>query len=52
MIVDPSALVAILEQEADAERIAQTLASTSERMLSGANLGSKLINFCALRIRS
>ena len=38
MIVDTSALVAILDQETDAERIARALASTSERMLSAANL--------------
>jgi ribonuclease VapC len=38
MIVDTSALIAILEQEPEAERIARTLASTSERMLSAANL--------------
>jgi len=38
MIIDTSALVAVLEQEAEAERIAHTLASTSERMLSAANL--------------
>jgi ribonuclease VapC len=38
MIIDTSALVAVLEQEAEAARIAHTLASTSERMLSAANL--------------
>jgi ribonuclease VapC len=38
MIVDTSALIAILEQEPEAERIARTPASTSERMLSVANL--------------
>ncbi len=38
MIIDTSALVAILEQEPEAERIARTLAATSERMLSAANL--------------
>ncbi len=38
MIVDTSALVAILDQEPEAERIAHTLASTPERMLSAANL--------------
>ncbi len=38
MIVDTSALIAILEQEPEAERIARTLASMSERMLSAANL--------------
>jgi len=37
MIIDTSALVGVLEQEAEAERIAHTLASTSERMLSAAN---------------
>ena len=38
MIVDTSALIAILDQEPEAERIARTLASTSERILSAANL--------------
>jgi ribonuclease VapC len=38
MIIDTSALVAVLEQEPEAERIARSLASTSERMLSAANL--------------
>lgn len=38
MIIDTSALVAILDQEPEAGRIARTLASTSERMLSAANL--------------
>lgn len=38
MIIDTSALVAVLDQEPEAERIARTLASTSERMLSAANL--------------
>jgi ribonuclease VapC len=38
MIVDTSALIAILDQEPEAERIARTLAITSERMLSAANL--------------
>jgi ribonuclease VapC len=38
MIIDTSALVAILDQEPEAERIARTLASTPERMLSAANL--------------
>jgi ribonuclease VapC len=38
MIIDTSALVAILEQEPEAERIARTLVATSERMLSAANL--------------
>ena len=38
MIIDTSALVAVLDQEPEAERIARSLASTSERMLSAANL--------------
>jgi ribonuclease VapC len=38
MIIETSALVAVLDQEPEAERIARTLASTSERMLSAANL--------------
>jgi ribonuclease VapC len=38
MIIDTSALVALLDQEPEAERIAYTLASTAERMLSAANL--------------
>jgi ribonuclease VapC len=38
MIIDTSALVALLDQEAEAERIAHALASTSERVLSAANL--------------
>ena len=38
MIIDRSALVAILEQEPEAERISRTLASTPDRMLSAANL--------------
>ena len=38
MIIDTSALVALLDQELEAERIAHTLASSSERMLSAANL--------------
>ena len=38
MIIDTSALVAVLEQEAEAERIAHVLVSTSQRMLSAANL--------------
>jgi uncharacterized protein with PIN domain len=33
MIIDTSAVVAVLEQEPEAERIAHTLASTLERML-------------------
>jgi uncharacterized protein with PIN domain len=38
MINDTSALVAISDREPEAERIACTLASTSERMRSAANL--------------
>jgi hypothetical protein len=38
MTIDTSALVAVLDQEPEAERIARSLASTSERMLSAANL--------------
>ena len=38
MIIDTSALVAILDQEPEAERIARTLAATTERVLSAANL--------------
>jgi len=38
MIIDTSALVAILDQEPGAERFARALAATSERMLSAANL--------------
>ena len=38
MIIDTSALVAILDQEPEAERIARILAATTERMLSAANL--------------
>jgi ribonuclease VapC len=38
MIIDTSALVAILDQEPEAERIAHSLASTPERILSAANL--------------
>jgi ribonuclease VapC len=38
MIIDTSALVALLDQEPEAERIAHILASTPERMLSAANL--------------
>jgi ribonuclease VapC len=38
MIIDTSALVAILEQEPEAEQITRALASNSERMLSAANL--------------
>ena len=38
MIIDTSALVAVLDQEPEAERIAHTLASAPERVLSAANL--------------
>ena len=38
MIIDTSALVALLDQEPEAKRIAHVLASTSERMLSAGNL--------------
>jgi uncharacterized protein with PIN domain len=38
MIIDTSALVAILDQEPEAERIARVLAATTERQLSAANL--------------
>ena len=38
MIIDTSALVAILDQEPEADRIVRTLASASERTLSAANL--------------
>jgi ribonuclease VapC len=38
MIIDTSALVAVLDQEPEAERIVRILASSSERMLSAANL--------------
>ena len=38
MIIDTSALVAILDQELEAERIVRTLASAPERTLSAANL--------------
>ena len=38
MIIDTSALVAILDQEPEAERIVHTLASAPERTLSAANL--------------
>ncbi len=38
MIIDTSALIAILDQEPEAERIARTLASTPERMLSAGTL--------------
>ena len=38
MIIDTSALVAILDQEAEAERISRALTSSPDRMLSAANL--------------
>ena len=38
MIIDTSALVAILDQEPEADRIVRTLASAPERTLSAANL--------------
>ena len=38
MIIDTSALVAILDQEPEADRIVRTLASSPERTLSAANL--------------
>ena len=38
MIIDTSALVAILDQEPEAKRIVRTLASAPERTLSAANL--------------
>ena len=38
MIVDTSALVSILDQEAEAERLVRAIAAASERMLSAANL--------------
>jgi ribonuclease VapC len=38
VIIDTSALVAILDQEPEADRIVRTLASASERTLSAANL--------------
>jgi ribonuclease VapC len=38
MIIDTSALVAVLDQEPEAERIVRTLASAPERLLSAANL--------------
>ena len=38
MIIDTSALVSILDQEAEAERLARAVAAASERMLSAANL--------------
>ena len=38
MIIDTSALVSILDQELEAERLAHAIATASERMLSAANL--------------
>ena len=38
MILDTSALVSILDQEAEADRLARAIAAASERMLSAANL--------------
>lgn len=38
MIIDTSALVGILDQEPEAERLAHAIATASERMLSAANL--------------
>ena len=38
MIIDTSALVAILDQEPEADRIVRTVASAPERTLSAANL--------------
>jgi ribonuclease VapC len=38
MIIDTSALVSILDQEPEAERLAYAIATASERMLSAANL--------------
>ena len=38
MIIDTSALVSILDQEPDAERIARAIAAQHERILSAANL--------------
>jgi ribonuclease VapC len=38
MIIDTSALVAVLDQEPEAERIVRTLAPAPERVLSAANL--------------
>lgn len=38
MIIDTSALVAILDQEPEADRIVRAIASASDRMLSAANL--------------
>ena len=38
MIIDTSALVSILDQEPEAERLVRAIAAASERMLSAANL--------------
>lgn len=38
MIIDTSALVAILDQEPEAERLARAIAQASDRMLSAANV--------------
>ena len=38
MIIDTSALVSILDQEPEAERLAHAIATATERMLSAANL--------------
>jgi ribonuclease VapC len=38
MIIDTSALVGLLDQEAEAERLARAVAAAQERMLSAANL--------------
>jgi ribonuclease VapC len=38
MIIDTSALVGLLDQEAEAERLARAIAAAPERMLSAANL--------------
>ena len=38
MIIDTSALVGILDQEPDAERLVRAIATASERLLSAANL--------------
>jgi len=38
MIIDTSALIALLDQKPEAEPIAHALASSSERILSAANL--------------
>ena len=41
MIIDTSALVAIFDQELEAERIVRTLASAPDRILSAANIWSR-----------